>query len=405
MQPATDSSLGTDSDFGLLALGFGFIGWLLFKILRLATMTNTAQASRQFRVKKNDGPEVIYTLRGLSEPEVKPWADFCASVFSYKENPPPADYFERHYWNDPEKEASFIRVAFFGDQIVASCRVFRRQVSIGSGEYAHAGGIGEVCTGTDHRKMGLAAQLLKDAVQIIAESGMELSFLHAAPDFFPVYEKAGYTCTVTQWSVALIECPILDQTLETESFVIRQVRFPDDTETLMKLHQEFSEHRFAGCIRRSESYWEEYLSKELEGSLYICEQENEIIGWLSVQPRGKNKIRIRDFGCVDMQRQGYNVLGPLLRQATKDMHMATTMEPPVLFYLLMPAFLLEEIRTSFDSRSSDVTLTQASYINWSEIVMDSSDTGWMYKPIGDHGLSMPDLNRTVPHWIWPADAF
>jgi hypothetical protein len=78
--------------------------------------------------------------------------------------------------------------------------------------------------------------------------------------------------------------------------------------------------------------------------------------------------------------------------------MATTTEPT--FELLIPTFVMDEIRTSFDSQSD---LTE-SYIDWSETIMDS-DKGWMYKPISSHGLSMPDLNRTVPHWIWPADSF
>jgi predicted acetyltransferase len=364
------------------------------------TMTSTtAQASRQFRVETNDGSDIIYNLRGLSDLEVKAWAAFCASAFSYKANPPPADYFERHFLNDPEREASFIRVAFCGDQMVASCRIFRRQVSLGSGEYAEAGGIGEVCTEKSHRKRGLSAQLLNDAKQIISESGMELSFLHSAPDFFPVYEKAGYRCTVTQWSVALIDRPILvESSLKetTPNCSVRLARFPNDTKTLVKVHQEFSEHRFAGCIRRSESYWENYIGKELEGALYVLEQGNEVAGWLSVQHRGKNKIRISEFGCVDSKRQGYTVLAALLCRAMKDM--VTTTEPT--FDLLVPTFVMEELRTSFDSQSD----LRESYIDWSETIMDS-DRGWMYKPISAHGLSMPDLNRTVPHWIWPADSF
>jgi predicted GNAT family N-acyltransferase len=366
----------------------------------MTTKIDTAQASRQFRVKKSDGSKIIYTIRGLSEPEVKAWATFCASVFSYKANPPPADYFERHYLNDPEKEASFIRVAFCDDKMVASCRVFRRQVSIGSGEYAEAGGIGEVCTDKRHRKRGLSSQVMKDAIQIISESGMELSFLHSAPDFFPVYEKGGYTCTVTQWSVALIDRPILVQSAlkETPRYSVRLARFPDDTKTLMKVHQEFSEHRFAGCIRRSESYWEKYIGKELEGSLYVLVEKtkNEIAGWLSVEHRGKNKIRTSEFGCVDSRRQSYCVLGVLLNQAMKDM--VTITEPT--FELIIPTFCMEEIRSSFDSHSE----SRESYIDWSETIMDS-DKGWMYKPISSHGMSMSDLNKTVPHLIWPADSF
>ena len=122
-----------------------------------------ATCPREYSLTLDDGSEVTYTLRGLTEAEVKPWAAFCASIFAYKANPPPPEYFERHYFNDPVHKASFIRVAFTKEEepkIVASCRVFERCIADGQGGTILAGGIGEVCTNNDHRRRGLSKELL-----------------------------------------------------------------------------------------------------------------------------------------------------------------------------------------------------------------------------------------------------
>ncbi len=86
-----------------------------------------------YKVTLEDGSEISYVVRGLkSEDEIGPWSEFCASIFSYKaQNPPPASYFQRHYANDPHREASLIRVAFLNGKMVASCRLFLRTISSG----------------------------------------------------------------------------------------------------------------------------------------------------------------------------------------------------------------------------------------------------------------------------------
>lgn len=98
-----------------------------------------------------------YCLRGIvNDTEIERWAEFCASVFAYKANPPPASYFTRHYFNDPFARApSLIRIAVHEDAIVASCRVFARRISLTGGQTVIAGGIGEVCTSADHRRRGM----------------------------------------------------------------------------------------------------------------------------------------------------------------------------------------------------------------------------------------------------------
>jgi hypothetical protein len=135
--------------------------------------SSAASSSRTLQVKlSDDAEEQSYVLRGLKEREILQWASFCASIFAYKESPPPPDYFSRHYYNDPDRQSSFIRVAVSqkDNEIVASCRIFARKISTKNGSFLKAGGIGEVCTSPHHRKRGLSKELLQDCIRIMISS-------------------------------------------------------------------------------------------------------------------------------------------------------------------------------------------------------------------------------------------
>eukprot|EP00751_Fragilariopsis_kerguelensis_P010688 CAMPEP_0170786644 /NCGR_PEP_ID=MMETSP0733-20121128/17771_1 /TAXON_ID=186038 /ORGANISM="Fragilariopsis kerguelensis, Strain L26-C5" /LENGTH=436 /DNA_ID=CAMNT_0011132621 /DNA_START=795 /DNA_END=2105 /DNA_ORIENTATION=+ len=51
--------------------------------------------------------------------------------------------------------------------------------------------------------------------------------------------------------------------------IVRQAKFPQDTEQLHQLHRIYSEQRLVGCIIRSKEYWTNYISQELKGSLFV----------------------------------------------------------------------------------------------------------------------------------------
>ena len=230
----------------------------------------------------SESKEIKYVIRGLKTiDEIGDWSKFCASVFAYKANPPPASYFQRHYMNDPNKGApSLIRVAIVVNdnedgknkpttttppKIVASCRLFLRTISTGSGSTKgrnlSAGGIGEVCTSNDHRRRGLSKMLVQNCIQIMKERKLQLSLLHAAPNFFPVYAKIGnYVTSKSCWSTIEVDLKTLSSSttttattisLSSKKYSIRKAIFPNDSNRLSQLHQQYSERRFAGCIVRS----------------------------------------------------------------------------------------------------------------------------------------------------------
>jgi predicted GNAT family N-acyltransferase len=366
-------------------------------------------------VQLEDETEVSYILRGLSESEIGPWAAFCASVFAYKANPPTFSYFESHYRNDPNREASLIRVAFSNNQMVASVRVFLRSISDGQGGIFQAGGIGEVCTHSDHRRRGLSKFLLHDAIEIMKTKrhNLQVSLLHAAPEFFPVYEKAGgyVCCTTSRWSVVSIIQLVEQQekqhartwtpTNNDTSYSVREAQFPDDTEHMQKLHQTYSERRFAGCIIRTKDYWNDYLSKELVGSLFVLEQSNNngkelVVAWLSIRSRG-GRYQLREFGLDSNQVTATVALPLLLGRAMKQLEDNANDGVAVSsrFDLALPTAVLDEIRPD-----------KVSFVDWSTETLEN-DIGWMYKTLreGISGMDQVLKSKEIPHLIWPADSF
>jgi predicted GNAT family N-acyltransferase len=371
------------------------------------SVTPDAVSSRSYVVQLENGDAVTYILRGLKKDEIAAWTEFCASAFADKatNTPPAASYFARHYDNDPDRDASLIRVATTtfhqnNQVIAASCRVFVRRISFGNnGETAiiKAGGIGEVCTAANHRRRGLSAQLLQDAVSQMKIAGITISLLHSAPSYFPVYEKAGYVCTTSRWSDVRIDGKLLEveERLEdSEPVAVRQARFPEDTDQLMSIHQSYSERRFFGCIIRSKEYWERYVSEELSGSLWVAEnlKTDEILGCMSIRPRG-DRYQLREFSCKSVESVPA-VFRQLLANVLEE-ELELTEANPSSFRLHLPTAVLQEVQQS--GRDDD-----ADYI--SEVVSDD-DHGWMYKTLDDDAVSVSELVMDRPHLIWPTDSF
>lgn len=330
--------------------------------------------SRELVVSLDDHSSITYTLRGLEGAEITHWAEFCASVFAYKPNPPPPSYFERHYRQDPCRRANLVRVADIGGDLVASCRVFVREISDGRGGSILAGGIGEVCTDDGHRRRGLSKELLIDCLAIMKDMNMKISFLHAAPAFFPVYQSLGYRCSLTEWTMVGLDRSRLPL---SSRLGVRPASFPSDTVSLQRMHQRYSEQRCAGCIIRSADYWNDYLRHELDGSLWVAERENAIVGWLSLRERGGRQQQVREFGAAS--EVAGEVLAALLPRALAD---AATMD------LLLPTVVWNDIN--------------GASLDWLTLIGSENDAGWMYKPLDDDD---PGLETRQPHLIWPADSF
>ncbi len=369
--------------------------------------------------------EPYYKIRKLTDTDISSWAQYCATCFAYKPNPPPASYFERHYYNDPRKDSSLIRVIDYHDEtndtttIVSSTRVFQKTISIGNGKALEAGGIGEVCTSQEHRKKGLAKRLLLDAIDSMENEGkMQCSVLHASAALTAVYERsANYVSVTTKWSIMTIKVKELSGNSGKDVMTVRLASFPQDTGQLHEIHQTYSENRFAGCIIRSESYWNEYLQHEIGRSLYVvtnsCEGEESILGWMSIRPRG-GRFQLREFG-VDLDKCGKlghttsMIISTLLEQALskeESIHKEKTIHDGQSIELLIPTSIVEEMKSQNDFNEEG-----CAWVDWSNLIRDDNDIGWMYKMFDKNCDSNENsmvhvVNQlNIPHLIWPSDSF
>jgi len=430
-----------------------------------------AAAARTGAATATSTTTATYALRGLaSEKEIDRRSEFCASAFSYKPNPPPAAYFARHYRNDPMRVAEHVRVAVVvpaattatattaatttaaaadddedgnadDEVIAASCRVFTRFVSDGcGGRPIRAGGIGEVCTSPRHRRRGLSRQLLRDCVDIMMtpsssdeEEQFVVSLLHAAPAFFPVYESAGYRRLAgnpTRWTALEFDAALLSKEVTRyatpTSKSVRLAAFPEDTSQLMAMHRQYSEQRFAGCIVRSEQYWNEYISKELEDALFVLteegkdvDRENEIRAWLSIRERGAGRFQVREFGLcpayrreqAQQQRMGYEAFATLLSKAIDAYLQVNTAVAAsgTRRVLAIPTVVLDELRTGWGRCGASNDTTSSCFLDWDSAASEN-DYGWMYKPLrnaADNTAVFYDASTASPppHLIWPSDSF
>eukprot|EP00531_Pseudo-nitzschia_arenysensis_P010608 CAMPEP_0116137656 /NCGR_PEP_ID=MMETSP0329-20121206/12360_1 /TAXON_ID=697910 /ORGANISM="Pseudo-nitzschia arenysensis, Strain B593" /LENGTH=417 /DNA_ID=CAMNT_0003632577 /DNA_START=55 /DNA_END=1308 /DNA_ORIENTATION=- len=399
----------------------------------------------------NETNTTEYVLRGLREDEIRLWSEFCASVFSYKKNPPPSEYFYRHYANDPTTKvpgsSRLIRVALFEGTIVASCRVFLKDISSGTTQQnvqtvLRSGGIGEVCTDVKHRRRGISKKLLENAIAIMEErSDVQISSLHAAPTFFPLYQLLGYSAPPisnpsggNRWStVDFCWKPSgREMTNNDSEFQIRPAEFPRDTEILQKLHEKYSEENLAGCILRSQEYWNKYLSKELEGFLFVLvskENLGKVLSWLSLKAcNGGDLFCVQEFG-IDLpfltETKSLTIdqaVTKLVSHAIEDHSLYSSSVDPIICSVKLPGFVSDEIRSCQDSNKK--TKNEPLSFAWESEQMEI-DRGWMYRGVGNSGTTITDefldfIQGTVAtpreeiakqqlrrreHFVWPSDSF
>lgn len=318
------------------------------------------------------------------------------------------------------------------DEIVASTRVFSRTISLGSGNDevygVGAGGIGEVCTALDHRKKGLAKQLLLNAIDAMTASPeMKCSLLHASPALTSVYERsADYQAVDSLWSVIPIDLDGIEKCSSSsfsvgilpKRFNVRLASFPNDSVALQKLHQNYSEKRFAGCIIRSIEYWNEYLANEIGDSLYVLEMANDgdanenevgaivnekkVVAWISIRQRTDVRYQLREFGCDRSSVQTLQALPMLLNgvffqgKHFDDDRKVGKQKP---LELHIPTEVLKEMQEEGLSENDD-------WLQWSRNIIEENDIGWMYRSVGEM-VNVKDIieSTKVPHLIWPSDSF
>ncbi len=431
--------------------------------LRATSHSNSIATTVTAGVNDDNQEQQQQLLQQAATDDIANWTEFCASAFSYKPDPPPPSYFARHFYNDPRRDASLVRVLVHRHhhdehetdcgEIASSVRIFRRTLSIPGHNHMEAGGIGEVCTSVKHRRRGLSSILLKDAIQIMKslsgssssssssssveeEQVISCSLLHASPDFRPVYSKVGgYVSVKSEWSVVPVRLKTLLTETETTilpssaergggdcAYFVRHAKFPNDARQLKQLHMEYSEQRLITIVR-SEEYWRKYVSAELGDTLWVllamkqskstadnaqptaadASENDTILAWLSLRKRD-DRFQLREFG-VDKKYTNSNTTTALamkflLRVALDQLGVSSSTYKGDVVLLVLPSFILSEMKHEID--------TDVAFLDIDNVV-EENDDGWMYIHMDHSQPSVVEFTtrETDPfqHLIWPTDSF
>lgn len=170
-------------------------------------------------------------VRSLLPHELSDFFAHCAYCFRDKSPPPPASYFERHWFSDPNRDLKGILVAVVRkcqpnqkedsssdddivenvptstvlplhksphrELIVSSVRIYKRKIFVGE-KQINIAGIGEVCTRDEFRCRGLAKRLLRAAIDLSSSMNLCLSALHASPKFTKFYSSLGWVSVISE---------------------------------------------------------------------------------------------------------------------------------------------------------------------------------------------------------------
>ena len=171
-----------------------------------------------------------------------------------------------------------LRGAFLGDTLLGGCHVDARVLRIGSARLLTAC-IGSVVTMTEHRKQGVAAALLNDAVQYAQQQNHALLLLDGIGDF---YHRFGF---IDVFDVVhhTIESTAV-QAQPKSPYTVRQATF-EDIPALFKLYQRHY-GSFAGSFERDSGFQERLFHDRGGIKPYLAIDEKGIVqGYLMMYKR------------------------------------------------------------------------------------------------------------------------
>lgn len=148
-------------------------------------------------------------FRTLKPGEEEAWANHCATVFQGPTDTP--EFFMRHYLNDPYHEPEGIFIAEDNGRIASAVHVFKRELYI-QGQRVGMGGIADVSTLEEYRRIGLNGKLLTMAIGYMNDKRLPVSLLFTGTNHH--YARYGwFTHAMRRTRVALdLEAPLPDGT-------------------------------------------------------------------------------------------------------------------------------------------------------------------------------------------------
>ena len=214
-----------------------------------------------------------YPIETLSPNDFDEWAEHCGSVFNIG-----PEYFRRHFVNDPHKDYSSVFVIKSEEgKIISTVRVFHRQVYIG-GKIYKMGGIGEVSTNANYRRLGLSYKLLAAATDYMIKNDFVLSMLGTG--YFSHYAKHGLM-------KANIYGRDVSDNLEVGPSDIRPLS-PENFHDMAVLYNKYCANLNC-CIVRTKEYWQSWCAGEIQNPHGLF-RDNKLVGYICFEGNWVSEI-------------------------------------------------------------------------------------------------------------------
>lgn len=237
-------------------------------------------------------------FRPIRPDELNAWAEFCARTFGDQES----RYFLNHFLDDPFRDYSGVFVAVAGTRICASARVFTRRVYLGGTEVS-MGGIGEVCTDPDFRRMGLSGKLLAMCIEYMNSRRLAVSMLFTGR--YGHYARYGWQRAARP----LIKIALCARAGENARAADAQSL---GMEKMRALYCQ-ANRGLCGVIVRDTAYWDSWLKADADRAraLYL---DGQLVGYINAKVES-GVLCVNDAALLP---QSLGALGALLRAAAPD---------------------------------------------------------------------------------------
>jgi predicted N-acetyltransferase YhbS len=159
------------------------------------------------------------------------------------------DFFRRYFDHDPAFRDDLTLVAEDGGRFVSTLQIIPKTVRLGGREVG-VGGIGNVFTTAAYRHQGVASQLLRRALEIMADEGFDLSLLFASRLTF--YAQFGWG------SVRRLLGAVTPAAAVAAAAGVRAFDRGRDLDAVMDIYDAYAAAR-SGTVARDRRYWEGQL--------------------------------------------------------------------------------------------------------------------------------------------------
>jgi predicted acetyltransferase len=216
-----------------------------------------------------------YPIETLSPNDFNEWVEHCGSVFNIG-----SEYFRRHFVNDPHKDYNSVFIIKSEEgKIISTVRVFHRQVYIG-GKIYKMGGIGEVSTNENYRRLGLSYKLLAAATEYMIKNDFYLSMLGTG--YFSHYEKHGFMKAYSYGKD--VGCDAINEQSSfhaPSNFVEPPDIRPLNTDNFHDMAMLYNKYcvNFNCCIVRTKEYWQSWCAGEIKNP-YGLFRDNKLVGYI-----------------------------------------------------------------------------------------------------------------------------